>query len=182
MASEAILGPKIKHLCFRAGMVTGFWFSSLVCTHGNKCPSVVSNPLGTTWRSDTRKPVRILLIYHIPSNAGWTCSAVPVMLQLVHLSWMQSWKTGWSNACGVNLRFFLLQVSQKGFASRLEPGLWTATGQQTNLNSELGCHHLRTVCLGKSVSNNLAKPQQYQSWSAHKYHNNILWLNCNTNL
>ena len=62
MASEAILGSKIKHLCFRAGMVTGFWFSSLVCTHGDKCPLVVSNPLGTTWRSDTRKPVRILLI------------------------------------------------------------------------------------------------------------------------
>ena len=26
-----------KHLCFSSGMVTGFWFSSMVCMHGDKC-------------------------------------------------------------------------------------------------------------------------------------------------
>ena len=72
-----------KHLCFSSGMVTGFWFSSMVCTHGDKCPSAVSNPLGTTWRSDARKSVRILLIiysYCIPSIAGQECVATALII------------------------------------------------------------------------------------------------------
>jgi len=62
MASEAILGHKTSLLIFDLILA---WYqdsdSLHVCTRGDKCPSAISSSLRTTWRSDARKPVRILL-------------------------------------------------------------------------------------------------------------------------
>ena len=75
MASEAIFAPKTLLLIFALVLA---WYqdsdSLHVCTHGDKCPSAVSSPLRRTWRSDARKPVRILLSilsYRNPSENMW---------------------------------------------------------------------------------------------------------------
>ena len=60
-------------LWFSPGMVTGFWFSSLVCAHGDKCPSAVSNPLGTMWRSDPGKNAPPPPTHRgLPTNPIWS--------------------------------------------------------------------------------------------------------------
>ena len=75
IASEAILGPKTSQLIIAFAQV---WYqdsdSLQVCTHGDKWPSAVSSPLRTTWRSNSHKPVRILLSilsYRNPSENVW---------------------------------------------------------------------------------------------------------------
>ena len=146
-----------KHLCFSSGMVTGFWFSSMVCMHGDKCrvfsrdvvlvggalkkaldkcPLAVSNPLGTTWRSDARKSVRVLLIiysYCIPSIVGRECVATTLKIcsfSGVHSSLSRPDHDIRAWICTGSVRGFLACKQRVGDAIsvktlvRQSPGLW----------------------------------------------------------
>ena len=57
MASDAIFGTQNITTIILALVLA----SHHVWMHGDKCPSAVSSPPETAWKSDLRKPVRILL-------------------------------------------------------------------------------------------------------------------------